>query len=50
MVFQNAVTCLGTLNISTLTESTIYYSNPEYLGPAYFEQTGMSYSNLLRIN
>ena len=37
------------LNVSTLTESTISFINPQYLELAYFKQTGMSFSKIFRI-
>ena len=43
-------TCLRPLNVPTLIASTISYSNPQNLQPAYFEYSGISYPNLLRIN
>ena len=50
IVLQNTATFLRTVNVPKLTKSTISYINTHYLGLAYFRQTGMSYSNILRIN
>ena len=50
IVFDSVATRLRPLNIRILTELTIPYSNPKYLGSAEFQFTGVLYSNSSGIN
>ena len=49
----NSVSKYGNMSETTKChnpKSTVSYSNPQYLGPSYFEQTGRPYSNILKIS
>ena len=49
----NSVSKYGNMSKTTKCHNpklTVSYSNPQYLGPSYFEQTGRPYSNLLGIS
>ena len=49
-VFDSVATRLRPLNIQNLTELTIPYPNPKYLGSVQFQFTGILYSNSSGIN